>query len=65
MAEYIIPSNYEGKMVAAEKLIRCQDCKTWSTGVEYSAVGKCKHPDHKGQITNRNYFCADGKEKDG
>ena len=62
MAEYIIPSDYEGKMVAAEKLIRCKDCKFWKTGIAYEAVGKCWRHD---LIANRNYYCADGREKDG
>lgn len=61
MAEYIIPSDYEGKCLAAEKLIRCQDCIHWQTGIAYSAVGKCKLHD---RITNRNFYCADGREKE-
>lgn len=59
MAEYIIPSNYEGKMVAAERLIRCCECVNWQTGVAYVATGRCKLHD---RITNRNYFCADGAD---
>ena len=65
MAEYIIPSNYEGKMTAAEKLIRCQDCKYWQTGIAYDTVGRCTHNDMpQGLICNRNFFCGWG-EKDG
>lgn len=43
-----------------EPVIRCRDCQFWQTGIAYSAVGRCKHPDHNGQITNKNYFCGGG-----
>lgn len=46
-----------------EPVIRCRDCRYWQTGIAYSAVGRCKHPKHK-QITNRNYYCADGRDKE-
>lgn len=65
MTEYIVPSNYNGKLIAAEKLIRCKDCVSWKTPLAFTATGKCAHPDHKGQITNRNFYCGDGREKDG
>lgn len=58
MAEYIIPSGYEGKMVAAEKLTRCRDCINWKSPIAYVTTGKCKLHD---RITNKNYFCADGR----
>lgn len=46
----------------AERLIRCHDCRNWQTGIAYSATGKCKL---SGRITNRNFYCGDGREKDG
>lgn len=62
MAEYIVPSEYAGKMVAAEKLIRCRDCVNWQAPIAYTPTGKCKLHD---RITNRNFYCGDGREKDG
>lgn len=44
-----------------EPVTKCGNCKHWSTGIAYTAVGKCKLHD---RITNKNYFCGDGKEKD-
>ena len=47
------------------EVVRCRDCKFWKTGIAYDAVGVCKHDDHPwNQITNRNYYCADGREKE-
>lgn len=43
-----------------EPVIKCRDCKHWKTPLAFTTTGRCAHPDHKGQITNRNYFCADG-----
>lgn len=63
MAEYIVPSEYEGKMLAAEKLIRCKDCRYWQTGIAYTTTGRCTHEDLKGLICNKNYYCADAEEK--
>lgn len=62
MSEYIVPSEYTGKMVAAEKLTRCRDCKYWRAGIAYEVVGKCWRHD---LIVNKNYYCADAEEKDG
>ena len=60
MAEYIIQSNYAGKMMAVEQLIRCKECINWQTGISYVTTGKCKLHD---RITNKNYFCGDGRTK--
>lgn len=62
MPEYIIESGYDGKLVAAEKLTRCRDCVNWQAPIAYTSTGKCKLHD---RICNKNYFCADGREKDG
>lgn len=61
MSEYIVPSEYTGKMVAGEKLTRCRDCVNWQAPIAYTSTGKCKLHD---RITNRNYYCADGREKE-
>ena len=45
-----------------KKIVKCGNCTHWRTGIAYEAVGKCKLHD---RITNKNYFCGDGKEKDG
>lgn len=61
MTEYIVPSNYNGKLVAAEKLTRCRDCINWKAPIAYTSTGKCELHD---RICNRNYYCADGREKE-
>jgi hypothetical protein len=43
-------------------IVKCRDCKNWQTPITYTPTGKCKLD---GKITNRNFFCADGREKDG
>ena len=43
-----------------ERLIRCKDCKSWQTPIAYAITGKCKAT---GAITNKNYFCGEGKER--
>lgn len=45
----------------AERLIRCHDCRNWSTPIAYTPTGKCKLHD---RITNRNYYCADAEGKE-
>jgi len=62
MPEYIIESGYDGKLVAAEKLIRCRDCVSWQVPIAYTTTGKCKL---LGIICNRNFFCGYGRRKDG
>lgn len=44
-----------------DPIVKCCDCKHWKTPIAYVTTGKCKLHD---RITNRNYFCADGKEKE-
>ena len=61
MPEYITTSIVEIK--GQEELIRCKNCKNWITGIAYEAVGKCKHPNHKGLICNANYYCKDGSAR--
>ena len=57
MAEYIVGHDKP----IAERLVRCGDCKWWKTGIAYDTVGRCKHEDHKDQITNKNFYCKDGE----
>ena len=62
--EYIIPSDYTGKMVAAEKLVRCRDCRYWQTGIAYAVTGRCENNDMpEGLICNSNFFCGYGEAK--
>lgn len=42
-------------------IVKCGNCKHWQTPIAYEAVGKCKLHD---RITNKNYYCGDGKEKE-
>lgn len=62
MPEYIVT---DPATPAAERLIRCKDCVSWKTPLAFTTTGKCAHPDHKGQITNRNFYCGDAEDKDG
>lgn len=54
------PMTYQelGKLLS---IVKCGNCANWQTGIAYSAVGKCKLHD---RICNRNYYCADGREKE-
>lgn len=44
-----------------EPVIKCRDCQYWQAPIAYTSTGRCKLHD---RITNRNYFCADGREKE-
>ena len=63
MNEYIVPTEYTGKMVCAERLIRCRDCRYWQTEIAYVTTGRCKHEDLKGLICNKNFFCGYGEAR--
>ena len=43
------------------KIVKCGNCTNWQTGIAYTPTGKCKLHD---RICNRNYYCADGREKE-
>lgn len=55
MAEYITADEN-----AAERLVRCKECKWWRTGIAYSATGECTHEDNNRLICNANFFCGRG-----
>lgn len=44
-----------------ESVTRCANCKLWMTPIAYTPTGKCKLD---GKITNRNYYCGGGIDKD-
>lgn len=61
MGRYITLKEFAEKM-NLESVTRCANCKNWAAPIAYTPTGKCKLD---GKITNRNYYCADGREKDG
>lgn len=51
-----------GPVSFKQRLVRCRDCISWKAPIAYTPTGKCTLHD---RITNRNFYCADGREKDG
>lgn len=44
-----------------EPVTKCRDCKHWQAPIAYTTTGKCKLHD---RITNRNFYCGDGRQND-